>query len=57
MNKSQNWKKRQIRKIERCQKMSRDERLLKINKRLAKQKIHRLFKEFENQIKQIIEDL
>jgi len=37
--------------------MSRDERLLKINKRLAKQKIHRLFKELENQIKQIIDEL
>ena len=37
--------------------MSRDERMLKINKRLAKQKIHRLFKELETQIKQIIEEL
>ena len=49
--------------------MSRDERLVKINKRLAKQKIHKLFKELEifkelemlkeleTKIKQIIDEL
>ena len=49
--------------------MSRDERLVKINKRLSKQKIHKLFKELEifkelemlkeleTKIKQIIDEL